>query len=267
MLKTPYEKTAKDFLELASNQRLAIIFRLLEKKSKVSTMAKELDSTTQEISRNFDRLVSSGLITKDIDGFYHLTTFGELICTQVPSLAFLSEYRDYFEKHNFGDLSMKFIQRIGALENGQFIKGFVKVQETWRQIYKNADEYICNILTELPLELIELGAEKIREGVKKSVILSESTVVPKGRKDLVEKLDIRNLVQEGKLERKMKKNVQIIVVLNEKEACVLFPTIDGEADLSQTFYSDDEKFHEWCLDYFRYCWHGSDMFQESKLKE
>ncbi len=103
--------------------------------------------------------------------------------------------------------------------------------------------------------------EKIRERVKKSIILSESTVVPKGRKDLVEKLDIRNLVQEGKLERKMKKNVQIIVVLNEKESCVLFPTIDGEADLSQTFYSDDEKFHEWCLDYFRYCWHGSDLFQ------
>ena len=25
--------------------------------------------------------------------------------------------------------------------------------------------------------------------------------------------------------------------------------------------------HEWCLDYFRYRWYGSDIFDESKLKE
>ena len=65
----------------------------------------------------------------------------------------------------------------------------------------------------------------------------------------------------------MKKDVKIVVVLNEKEACVMFPTIDGEADMSEMFYSNDTLFHEWCLDYFRYCWYGSDVFQESKLKE
>jgi hypothetical protein len=26
-------------------------------------------------------------------------------------------------------------------------------------------------------------------------------------------------------------------------------------------------FHEWCLDYFRYCWYGSNSFQESKLED
>jgi hypothetical protein len=55
--------------------------------------------------------------------------------------------------------------------------------------------------------------------------------------------------------------------MNEKEVCVMFPTINGESDLSEMFYSKDTMFHEWCLDYFRYSWYGSDVFVESKLKE
>ena len=65
----------------------------------------------------------------------------------------------------------------------------------------------------------------------------------------------------------MKKQVQTAVILNEKEACVMFPRMDGEVDLTEAFYSDKESFHEWCLDYFRHCWRNSDIWQESKLKE
>lgn len=44
-------------------------------------------------------------------------------------------------------------------------------------------------------------------------------------------------------------------------------SLDGEPDITEMFYGNDPMFHEWCLDYFRYCWHGSDVFQESKLEE
>ena len=75
------------------------------------------------------------------------------------------------------------------------------------------------------------------------------------------------MLEKGLIERKMEKNVRTVLVLNEKEACVMFPARNGESDLSEMFYSDDTMFHEWCLDYFRYCWYGSDTFKESKLKE
>ncbi len=88
ILSIVYEDSAKDFLELASNQRISIIFNLKEKKSKISAMAKKLDATQQEVSRNFDRLVKAGLIKKEIEGYYILSTFGRAICTQVPSLIF-----------------------------------------------------------------------------------------------------------------------------------------------------------------------------------
>jgi len=37
--------------------------------------------------------------------------------------------------------------------------------------------------------------------------------------------------------------------------------------MSKMFYGDAELFHEWCLDYFRYCWHGSETFSETKLNQ
>ncbi|HET6457602.1 MAG TPA: ArsR family transcriptional regulator, partial [Nitrosopumilaceae archaeon] len=86
-----YEKTADDFLELASQQRLGILLRLLEKKSKVSIIAKELDATVPEVYRNFERLVKANLIIKDADGNYSITTYGKIICGQIPSLVFLSQ--------------------------------------------------------------------------------------------------------------------------------------------------------------------------------
>ena len=74
------------------------------------------------------------------------------------------------------------------------------------------------------------------------------------------------MLENGSIERKMQKSVQVVVVLNEKEACIFFPK-NGEADLTEMFYSDNDVFHEWCLDYFRYCWYNSGIFQEHKLKE
>ena len=262
-----FEAEAKEFLELASDQRLSILFTLRTKKIKVSAMARELDATIQQVHKNFERLTHANMITKDKDGYYHLTTFGETICTQIPSLVFLSQNMKYFTDHSFGSVPEKFVQRIGALVNGQYIKGVTKVLDYWKAIFKNANEYIHGIISEEVLDHIEPIVDKVKNGVKVSSIFSESAIIPKGRKELLEKLGFRKFVEKGLVERKMRKDVKAVVVLNEKDACVMFPRIDGEPDMSNMFYSSDPLFHEWCLDYFRYCWYGSDIFQESKLME
>ncbi len=262
-----YEKAADHFLELASPQRLQILFKLSEKSFTITEMAKELDSTKQEVHRNFRRLEDIRLIEKDVDGKYSITTFGKTMCTQVPSLVFLSQNMEYFEDHEFGDVPTKFIMRTGQLAGGKHIKGVVKVLEQWKSIYKNANEYVYEVLYEVPLDLIEPLVKRIKEGIQFNYIFSKSAVIPKGRKVLLQKLGFDKLIEKGLVERKMMDSVLTVVVLNEKEACVLFPNRKGEADISEMFYGNDLMFHEWCLDYFRYCWYGSDVFQESKLEE
>ena len=262
-----YERTASDFLELSSEQRLSIIFRLLEKKTNVSTMAKELESTMPEVYRNFERLVKAELIHKDSDGYYSLTTYGKAVCTHLPSLSFLSNNKKYFKDHDFGDLPKKFIQRIGALESGQYYKGFTKVLECWKDICENSSEYIYDVLYEEPLELLEPIVHKAKNGVKINSIFSESTIIPRERKKIVEKPDIKKLIESGAIQRRIKNDAKVVVILSEKEACVMFPKSDGETDMSSTFYSKEQLFHEWCLDYFKHCWDNSSIFHESKISE
>jgi predicted transcriptional regulator len=263
-----YSNTAEDFLELASEQRLAILYALYEGKSKLSLIAKELGATVPEVFRNFERLSKSNMIEKDPEGDYHLTTYGRIMLMQIPSLRFLTQNKKYFKNHYFVDIPPKFLQRIGSLEGGIHVKGFVKVLEYWKEIYKNADKYIYNILYEVPYtsDLVEPLVKKVNQGVVVHSIFSDDAIIPKERKQVIEKLGFKKLIDAGKIERKMKSDTKTLVVLNDKEACVMFPSSDGQVDLSEMFFGKDPLFYEWCMDYFRYCWENSRPFQENKLK-
>ena len=267
-MKSGYHNSAKEFLEIASEQRLAILLRLNENKSKISILAKELEATVPEVYRNFERLAKADLIVKDSEGDYSITTYGKIVCGQISSIRFMSENKKYFKNHDFGNIPQKFLQRIGALVDGQQIKGFVKVMEKWKDVYKNADEYICNILYEVPYtsDLMDPLMKKVEGGVKLRSILSESAILPKERKQIIDKLGIKKLIEKGLMERKMHDSVSIVVILNEKESCIMFPNKNGEVDLGEGFYSSDPLFHEWCHDYFNYCWNNAHPFQESKMK-
>jgi predicted transcriptional regulator len=144
------EKIASEFFEIGSEQRLNIILHLNEKGWSISALAKELDSTVTEVHRNFGRLQKAGLIVKDSEGVFRLTVRGENICSQVPSIAFVSENEKYFKNHNFGELPNKFKKRIGDLYEQNHIKGVVRVLEKWKQVHNNANQYIYNVLSEVP---------------------------------------------------------------------------------------------------------------------
>lgn len=263
------DMAAEDFLELASSLRLGIIFKLLEKRSTLSAVAKELNTTVPEAYRNFERLVKAELIMKDSDGSYQLTTYGKIICSQIPSLLFVAQNRKYFRHHDINGIPEKFIQRVGALQNGKHVSGFVKVLDCWKDIYNNSGEYIFNILSEVPYtaDLMKPLAEKIKKGVRVRSIFWESAVTPKDRKKVVADFGFKKFIEQGIIERKMKSDISVLVVLNEKEACVMFPTKEGKPDLSEAFYSSESLFHEWCKDYFNYSWDASRTFQEDKLRE
>lgn len=261
------EKTAEDFLEFASEQRLGILFLLLKKKLTISKIAEELDATAPEIHRNITRMLKNKLVEKDNNSSFSLTVFGKVVCDILPSFSFVSENRTFFENHELGDLDIKFIQRLGALQDHKKIKGFVKVLEKWTEIHNNSEKYLHNILSEVPYskEIIDIVEKKLKSGIKINSIFSESTIIPEERKEIFKKKNFQKFIIEGKLERKMADNISIVTLLNEKEACIIFPSKNGTPDLSEMFYSNDPHFHDWCLDYFQHMWNKSGSFQEEKL--
>ena len=262
------DKIASEFFEIGSEQRLSIILHLNERTWSISPLSKELGATLTEVHRNFGRLQKAGLILKSVDGAYHLTEFGKLICSQVPAIAFVLDNKKYFENHNFGDLPTKFHHRVGELYEQKHIKGFVRVLEKWKEVQINATQYIYNILTEVPYskEIIDVVEEKLRNKIKIHTVFAENAIVPEERKTIFKIKNFQKFIIEGLLVRRMIKQVSVVVILNEKEACIMFPNQNGEPDMSEMFYSSDPQFHEWCLDYFNHCWDNSTSFQESKLQ-
>ncbi|MGC2383068.1 MAG: winged helix-turn-helix domain-containing protein, partial [Nitrososphaeraceae archaeon] len=72
------EHTERIFFELASEQRLAILFKLNQGSLKLAKIARDLGVTMQEVHRNVNRLTEAGIIDKDSSGSYFLTTFGNI---------------------------------------------------------------------------------------------------------------------------------------------------------------------------------------------
>jgi hypothetical protein len=73
-------------------------------------------------------------------------------------------------------------------------------------------------------------------------------MVPKSRQQLLEALGFDELLKNAIVERKMVKILLIGVVLNNEQACVMFPRIQKnnkiQIDMNSMFYGDDADFHE-----------------------
>jgi predicted transcriptional regulator len=273
------ESIQQIFFELAGEQRLSILSRMKRRQSgddkvyNLSKLATELDATMQEVHRNLGRLMDAGLIEKNSAGIFSLTTFGNTIMNQISTFDFLSRNKEYFSTHTLGKRTpTKFLQRIGALNNCEFISGLVGVVELWkRYIYDQSTEYICGMLPQIPLDLIEAVLPKIKErgGIKFSYILPQRALVPKKRVDLLENSGFHEFLKKGIVERRMVDAMEVATLANEKQATIMFPTVkpDGETDMNSAFFSEDPLFHEWCLDFFRYNWNNSKSFDASKLLE
>jgi len=110
-------------------------------------------------------------------------------------------------------------------------------------------------------------ASKLNKETPIHSIFSETAIIPDARKKIFEEKGFHKHVVSGLLERRIKKDITVAVLVTDKEAAVIFPNKNGVPDLSTMFFSSDANFHEWCLDYFQWTWSNSTSFQESKLKE
>ena len=272
---SPFENTARTFFELGSAQRLAILYKIAEVRCNLSRLSKDLGCTMPEVRRNIIRLTNSGMVDRESNGTFFLTTFGKTILDQIPTLDFLSRNKDYFSDHTFSALPLKFIRRIGSLTNSKLVSGLVSVDERLNDIYNRSQEYVYAMIPEVPIDLIESIVARLKKIENKnfrfSYILPAHATVPKRRKQLLESLGFEELLKKGTVERKMVNSVLIGVVLNDEQGCVMFPRIHKndkiEIDMNSMFYGDDPDFHEWCLDYYRYLWHNARWFDERGLVE
>ena len=256
------------FTVLASNTRRDILEKLSCKPVKNADLARELNTTDQDIGRNIEKMKDANLIRRNSQEVNALTSFGASILKQLPNFSFQIQHVDYFRRHPLDNLPPKSILGIGALSKCKIIEGFVRVQDTWTGIYQHADEYVYAIKSQVSLDMIKQAFEAVNRGVEYNYILPENVIVPNGRSELLTRLNWKKLCAKEKIDRRMIASTPVSVILNEREASVVFPDLNCNADISYTFYSEnDETFHQWCMDYFNYLWNESNEFDERMVRE
>jgi predicted transcriptional regulator len=262
----PNEGVGSLFFELAGDLRLLMLTKLNQKNYRLSQLATELNATMQEAHRNMTRLIEAGLVAKGKDGELMLTVYGRTVVMLMPSYDFLYRNKEFFLDHSFGDLPTKFIQRMGTFQSCEIVHGVMAILQRWKNLYSESEQYIKEIMAQVPLDLIETVSSRVEKGVKFSYIFAANAVVPKGRTQILQKVGWRNFISTGLVERRMLPEVKVMTIFNEKQGCVLFPNMRGEPDLNIMFYAKDKEFLEWCSDLFAYQWEKAGPFDESKLK-
>jgi predicted transcriptional regulator len=262
-----FDNISENFLELSSEQRIRILFAINEKSMTLSKLTEKLGASKSEVHRNLNRMIKAGLIEKTVGGNFVPTIYGKTVLNFVPSLNFIPENSNFFSNHTFGDIPQKFIFRIGVFDSCKHIKGFVKVIEQWKKIHTNSKKYVYNILAEVPYsdDIINTVESKLKSDVLIKSIFATDAVIPDNRNEVFEKKNFAKFVKKEILQRKIADSVTVSLLINEKEACVIFPGDDGKPDMGHAFYGKNSEFHEWCLDYFEYFWNNSHSFQESRL--
>jgi predicted transcriptional regulator len=255
------------FFELAGELRLSILIGLSHKNYRLSRLAAEIDATMQEAHRNITRLIDSGLVFKYNEGEFALTPYGKIVVSLIPGYAFLFSQQEYFLEHSMGDIPVKFIQRIGSFQSCEIVYGVMAILQRWKNLYNESNNYIKEIMAQVPIDLIETISNRVEAGVKFSYIFSSNAIIPKGRSKILQKIGWQRLLAKGLVERRMLDAVKVMTIFNEKNSCVLFPNLKGQPDLNVMFYGESHEFHEWCEDFFSYQWENAGLFEESKLSQ
>ena len=259
-------KSNELFLELASETRHLILKSLEEGTLKQSEVAKKLNINLPESHRQLERLVEHGFVRKESDGKFTLTSFGQMILQQTQSLSFIGKFKEFFQEHTLGDIPKKFITRLAELESFTLLEGAFVLNEKMKKIAEEG-EYLRVVSAHVPPDAFHKGLTKANKGKEVSIIYGENTIIPKGFKEELRKPEVQELMKKGIYRRKMIVKVQVFVVLNDNEVLIVFPNLKGEVDLSYGFFSDDSKFHEWCVDYHEYLWKNADFCELSKMRE
>jgi predicted transcriptional regulator len=254
------------FMELAGETRRSMIQILAKNDEKLSKIAETLSISIQDAHRNSSRLVKCGLINKNSDNLFFLTSLGLTIAQQLDSFEFLSKHNQFFQTHTMGDLDPKFIRRIGDLANSRYVAGMGPVLETLKRIAKESDKIINIITTQYPLDTARVVVEKANQNISIRYIFDHFTTVPqKEREELLKNTSWRMHISNGIVKRKMVKKLHVCLTATEKEAIVFFPDLKGNNDMVSGFFSSDPVFLDWCADYFDHIWSHADSFDDSKL--
>lgn len=223
-----------------------VMLEIKKEKLKLSHISKKLDMTVTETSRHLQRLSEAGLIRKDIEGLYGLTSFGVLTLSLLSGLDYVSRYRDYFMEYDASGIPYEFIDRIGELAEGGFGVDTLRNIDETEKMFGEAQEFIWILSDQVLMSAAPIIGEKVKSALAYRVILPEDIVR--------QSTNIPQIpLSAPRIQKKVLPKVEVIIVMTEKFAAFCLPNREGRIDY-RGFGGNNPKFHKWCKDLYLYYW-------------
>ena len=243
--------------EVSNEERVRILRVIKEKRTSVSGIARELEITTQEVSRHFNRLMEAGLTTRDREGYPSLTPFGNILLSQLEAARFTIDHRDYFIAHKADMLPDPFISRMGELQGLRFRDDVMVTVSDIIRILKEADEYLLDINVPYVAAAFPHIRDAYDRGIPGKFLHGADLKLPEEmqgvRDDSFTDEFVMEVARKGVYEERYLE-VDVMLYMNEKEVAILcFPTLNNQYDFIG-FTGKDSAAHAWCRDLFYHLW-------------
>jgi predicted transcriptional regulator len=234
------------FFEFSHEDRVRILLEVDKGPLKLSHLSEKLNLKVQETARHLSRLTEAKLISRDVDGNYRPTPYGDHVLRLLPGFDFLRRNREYFTTHRSAHLPIEFVSRIGELNMCKFTDNVMAAYQEVRSIYEEAQEYIWGLSDQITPYSPPFIESAMKRGVKVRFLLLEDMVFPSGFEPLA--------FIPGRIEHKTLDKLDIGMVVSEKKATIVFPTSEGKLDPSMAFISTDSTSKRWVSDLFEFYW-------------
>jgi predicted transcriptional regulator len=250
------------FMELASELRCSILMSVSRKPAKLSSLARELDTSVQDVHRNVNRLTDTGLTRRE-DGSLHLTEYGRIVTKQIPYFIFMKKHGEFFQEHTFGYMPEKFLQRIGALQNCEFVRSVAAVMERLKKLESGTKKQLRIMVSQAWGEEGRIIIELSMHGVEVLSIVGKNTIMPEEIIDSIGR-SIEKMPTNQKMQTTMVENVDVALYISDEQEAVMFLNMRGEIDMGGIFIGSDPAFYEWCNDLFDHYWERGGYFDVRK---
>lgn len=209
---------------------------------KMNEIARKIDITATEASRQIQRLQDELIIQKQTDGTYTLTNYGKLLLHFFPSLEFIFKHKQYFLSHDIWRLPPQFISRLGELSQGTLCTEMADTVNRIESMMRSSDDHVWVITDQVMAVHSYAMTERISKGVKLWSLVHER---------LINSSQVQ--VFGKNVDRRVLSSVPGLFVITEKEALVAMLTMDGKLDYAG-FFGGDLSFMKWANDLFLYYW-------------
>jgi predicted transcriptional regulator len=214
-------------------------------------VARKLDLTATEASRQLQRMSQAKLIERGPEGTYATSRFGKLLLSLSTSMDLAYKYDDYFLTHDLERIPLPFVNRLGELSQSTLVSDLNEDLTRWEALIRGAKDHVWVMTPRAMGHLSRVMADKLIEGVKLRSIFCENVREVKA-----------NLPSGKNVERKLLQVVPVIMIISEKEAAVSFPRIDGNVDFP-SFFGSDSAFLKWVNDFYLHYWEQAKAWHSS----